>query len=113
MKNEIDGVKNSVKQLTPVQDSLSKEIAENQSVYDAVNEETMKARANVNEITKKIREAEVQLEQLHQETINLRSQRAETESKINVYSERLRNLKERKNDLGNASNRLEESLKRA
>lgn len=111
LKNEIEGVKNSIKQLTPTRDSLNKEIAEKQSVYDANNEETVKARANTNEITKKIREAEVQLEQLHQEAINLRSQRAETESKINVYSERLRNLKERKNDLSNALNRLEESHK--
>ncbi len=111
LKNEIEEAKNSIKQLTPTRDELRKEIGDKQSVYDAVNEETLKARASVNETTRKIREAEAQLEQLHQEAINLRSQRAETESKIDVYSERLRNLEERRTDLSNALGRLEESLK--
>ena len=111
LKNETEGVKNRIKQLTPTRDSLSKEIAEKQSAFNAINEETTKARANLNEITKRIRETQDQLEQLHQEVIIVRSQRAETESKINVYSERLRNLKDRKNDLNTALNRLEASLK--
>ncbi len=111
LKNEIEEARNSVKQLTPARDSLNKEIGEKQAVYDAVNAETLEARAGVNETTRKVREAEAQLERLHQEAISLRSRRAETESKIDVFSERLRNLEEKRTDLGNALVRLEESSK--
>jgi len=111
LKNEINEVQSRIKQLTPTRELLSKEIADRQSVFEVINEETMKVRANLDEITKRLRETEDQLEQLHQEVIKLRSLRAETESKVNVYSERLRYLEDRKNDFDAALNRLEASLK--
>ncbi|MBS7614416.1 chromosome segregation protein SMC, partial [Candidatus Bathyarchaeota archaeon] len=110
LSQEIENVKNKIKELAPIRDSLKKEIAEKQSAFEIVNKETMKARSSINEVTRKLRETENQIEQIHREVIKLRSQRAETESKVNIFSERLRNLEDRRVDYADASNRLEKSL---
>ncbi len=108
---EIENIKNKINELAPTRDLLKREIAEKQSAFEIMNEETLKARSSMNEVTRRLREIENQIEQIHREVIKLRSQRAETESKVNIYSERLRNLEDRKVDYADASNRLEKSLR--
>ncbi|MBS7656654.1 chromosome segregation protein SMC [Candidatus Bathyarchaeota archaeon] len=111
LTKEIESVKNKIGELAPIRDSLKKEMTEKQSAFEVLNEETLKVRAGISEITKKLREIENQIEHIHREVIMLRSQRAESESKVNIYSERLGNLQERKVDYANALNRLEKSLR--
>jgi chromosome segregation protein len=111
LRSEIKESKTRIKQLTAERDALLKEIAEEQSAYDAIYSEATQARSNLGEKNQRIREDEEQLDQLYQEAISLRSDHAGSKSKIKVYAERLKNLKDKGGDLNSSLDRLQESLK--
>ncbi|MCW4020484.1 MAG: chromosome segregation protein SMC, partial [Candidatus Bathyarchaeota archaeon] len=111
IRSEIRDSQSRIKQLTAERDSLLKEIADKQSAYDAVYGEATEARSNFEEKNKRIRESQEQLDQLYHETIALRSKHAGSQSRINVYSERRKNLEDKRVDLIQSLDRLQESLK--
>jgi len=111
IRKEIKELQNRIKQLTAERNSLLKEIAEKQSAYDAIYDEINQMRTNLEEKDKRIQENEQRMQQLRQEMISLQSDHARSQSRINVYSERLKNLKEKRDDLYSSLSRLEESLK--
>jgi len=110
-KNEMKECEKRIEQLTSERDALLKVIAERQSIYDALSSEIDETRSKLEEKNKEIREVERYLEQIRTETINIQSKQAKSQSKIDVYSERLRNLEEKKKDLGLSLKRLEEAFK--
>ena len=111
LKGEIEKYERIIGELTPNRDELLKKIAERQSIYDAVSSEVNEARSRLEERNREIREIEGRLEKIQLETVNIRSEQAKSQSKIDVYSERLKNLEEKRNDLKASLKRLEEAFK--
>jgi chromosome segregation protein len=110
IKNEIKETEGKIKKLTSERDRLLREIADRQAAYDALTRGIDEVRSELEEKGKAIREAENLLEQVRSEAVQIRSREAQSRSRIDVYSERLKNLKGKKRDLTSSLGRLEEAL---
>ena len=111
LRKEIEEAERKIEQLTSERDVLLKKIAERQKIYDALSSEIDERRSRLEEKNREIREVEKHLEQIRTEAIKIQSERAKSRSKIDVYSERLKNLDEKKKDLSLSLRRLEEAFK--
>ena len=111
LRNGIEESERRIKQLTSERDRLLREIAERQAIYDALSSEIDETRSKLEERNKEIMEVERQLEQIRAEAIKIQSEQAKSRSKIDVYSERLKNLDEKKRDLNLSLKRLEEAYR--
>jgi len=111
LRKEIDESRNRMKELAAERENLLGEIGKRQSTYDAICNEAAEARSSLEEENEKIRENEDQLDQLYQEAISLRSEHVKSQSRISVYSERLKDLEEKRDGLVSSLERLEDSWK--
>jgi chromosome segregation protein len=112
VKSEIKESKPRIKKLIGERDILLKEIAEKQLAYNALSSEAAQVRSNLEEEKRRIREVEEQLDQIYREGISFRSNHAESNSRIDVYTERRRNINEKKSDLTSSLEAIKESLTR-
>ncbi len=110
LNKEIQESEARIKSLMVERNSLIEKIEAEQSLYDEIYREAMKIRSNLQEKSEKIREIEARIDQIHQEVISARSSHADSQSRIDVYSERLKNLEDKRSDLSSSVKRLEESL---
>jgi len=111
LKKDIEESQFRIKQLTADLDALSKEIAGKQAEYDTVCSEAAQARSSLEERSEAIRESEAQLDKLYKEAISVQGDHARNQSRVNVHSERLKDLEEKRSDLKSSLERLEQSLK--
>jgi len=112
LNREIEESKSRIVQLTSEQESPLKEIAEKQSIYDSLYSQATQARSELKGIAEKIRENEEQLDRLRQEAITLRSDHARSQSRTSVYSQRLKDIEEKRADLQSSLESLQESVGR-
>jgi len=110
IRNEIKEDKNRIEQLVGERGLLLKEVADRQSLYDSLSNKAIQARTDLEHKNKRIQGVERQLDQVRQDAISLRSDQARTQSRIDVYSQRLKDLTEKRNDLSLSLARLQESL---
>ncbi len=110
VKKEIEESEVRIKNLTAERDVLLKELGEKQSAYDLIADESSQLRQKIEEKTKRIRSLEEQLDKLYQDVITQKSTYAANQSKVEVYSQRLKDLEAKRDDLKASLKRLQTSL---
>jgi len=98
INNEIKENRKQIRRSKREQEILQTEIAQKQSQYDAVAEETSLTRSKLGENSKKIRKVEEKLDKLTQELVNLRTGYIRHRTSLKVLSRRMIDLESRKED---------------
>lgn len=111
IKSEIEDLKNKRKDLLNTHKTIKNELSNKQVKYELVSKNLMTIRSTLKETSQKIRDRERILDDLNQRLISVRGEIAKSKSKINIYSQRLRDLKSRREDLRSTVDRLHASLK--
>ncbi len=109
MRKEIIENHKEVQRLKRKQERLSKEIAGQQTEHDTLANETSQLWEDIGENSKEIREAERQLDRLYQELAELKAGYARKQTSKRVLSQRLSDLRNRKERFVNTFNELENS----
>ncbi len=107
---EIEETEEKIKQLDAEQSRLSGEINEKQALYESIVQELSKVGSLFEEKAKKINDLEDELGKISKEKVSIEGEHARAQSKINVFAQRLEDLKVKRDELKNSYGRLQESL---
>ena len=110
VKAEIEGAEERVKQLEATLEQLSKEIGEKQAIYESMSGDLSGVRSIFEEKAKRLSGLEEQLSQIQKEKISVERNIARIQSEMGVYTQRLKDLKAKREDLTALHVNLRESL---
>ncbi|MEM2273247.1 MAG: hypothetical protein QXX56_03400, partial [Candidatus Bathyarchaeia archaeon] len=112
LKSEIQVSEDKARQLIILLEQLSREMEERQSLYDSISRDLSNVRAIFEEKAKQINGVERQIGGVREERISLEGERARLQSEINVYLQRLEDLKTKREELLSSGEKLRELLTR-
>ncbi|MEM1586379.1 MAG: chromosome segregation protein SMC [Candidatus Bathyarchaeia archaeon] len=112
LRGEIKESEDKMSQLAILLEQLNKEIEEKQALYDFTSRDLSDVRSVFEEKAKQINEIEGQIIRIREERVSLEGERARLQSEINIYLQRLEDLKTKKEELLSSSEKLLELLSR-
>jgi chromosome segregation protein len=107
---EIKETEEKIKQLDVERSRLDGEIREKQTLYDSIMRELSEVGSAFGEKAKKIDELENDLSRISKEKVSIEGEHAKAQSRMNIFTQRLEDLKAKRDELKNSYERLQESL---
>jgi chromosome segregation protein len=107
---EIGETEEKIKQLEIERSRLDGEIKEKQTLHDSILRELSEVRSAFGDKAKRIDELENDLSKIGKEKVSIESEHAKAQTRMNIFTQRLEDLKTKRDELKNSYERLQESL---
>ncbi|MEM1674584.1 MAG: chromosome segregation protein SMC [Candidatus Bathyarchaeia archaeon] len=110
IKNELLSSEEKISQLTALLEHLSKDLGEKQAIYNSILKDLSEVKLIFEEKARQISELERRIDKIRRERIELEGERTRLQSEINVYTQRIEDLKSKREELLSTQKKLQELL---